>query len=69
MKPEVKYLLCLKSRLIRRGRVDEASAVSRRVGKLIERVIRVHMRGVEEDGGLERLWRSVGQIKNRGKTK
>lgn len=53
---------------MRRGGVDEASAVSRRVGKLIGKVTRVHLRGVEEYGALERLWRSVGQIKNRRKT-
>ena len=68
MRPEVKYLLRVKNRLMRWGRVQEASAVARRVGLMNENVTKGHRRNVDDSSGLEELWKKVGLITKRGKT-
>ena len=53
---------------MRRGRVEEASAVARRVGLMIEKVTKGHLRNVDDSSGLEELWKKVGLVTKRGKT-
>jgi Reverse transcriptase (RNA-dependent DNA polymerase)/Endonuclease/Exonuclease/phosphatase family len=57
--PEAKLLLRRKNRLMRAGRLEEASAMARRVGLLIERTNRAHLRNIDLTGGLRGLWRQV----------
>lgn len=47
---------------MRAGRVDEASAVARRVGQMIEKVKRGHPSQTKPGEGLDGLWKRVGVI-------
>jgi Reverse transcriptase (RNA-dependent DNA polymerase) len=60
--PESKQLLRRKNRLMRAGRIEEASACARRVGQCIERVTRAHLRGVDPRDGSRDLWKRVNDL-------
>ena len=53
---------------MRAGRVEEASAIDRRVGLLIERATKRHLKDIDPRGGLGDLWSRVGQIIKRKHT-
>src|SRR6218665_3317249 len=55
--PGLKLLLHRKNRLMRAGRLDEASACTRRVGVEIERRTKRHLCEVDPRNGLGDLWR------------
>lgn len=59
---EAKHLLRKKNRLMRSGRLEEASAIARKVGKLIEKVNRRHLSNLDHRTGLVELWQSVRQV-------
>jgi len=60
--PSLKLLLRRKNRLMRAGRLDEASACARRVGVEIERRTKRHLCDVDPRNGLGDLWRRVGEV-------
>src|SRR6218665_2976754 len=60
--PSLKLLLRRKNRLMRAGRLDEASACARRVGGGIERRTKRHLCDVDPRNGLGALWRRVGEV-------
>jgi len=60
--PEAKHLLRLKNKLMRAGRVEQASAIARRVGMLIVRATSGHLRDIDHRTGPSELWRRVGEI-------
>jgi len=55
--PAIKLLLKKKNRLIRAGRLKEASAYARRVGQAIKRAIREDLSDVDPRSGMRDLWR------------
>ena len=63
--PSIKLLLRRKNRLMRAGRLEEASACARRVGREIERVTSAHLRDIDPRHGLRDLWRSVDKVTGR----
>src|SRR6218665_3265785 len=60
--PEIKYLLRRKNRLMRAGRVEEASAFADRVRKCIQRVTGAQLRDLDLRGDPKDLWTRVNNI-------
>src|SRR6218665_3133344 len=63
--PETKSMLRKKNHLMRRGRVDEASALARRIGIKIERANKAHLRSIPQ--GREQVSYGVGSMRSSGK--
>src|SRR6218665_457954 len=60
--PEIKYLLRRKNRLMRAGRVEEASAFADRVRKCIQRVTGAQLRDLDLRRDPKDLWTRVNNI-------
>src|SRR6218665_2480783 len=67
MTPEIKGLLRRKNRLMRAGRIEEASACARRGGKAIEKKTKKHLLGIDSNTGTKELWESVRAIQGKRK--
>src|SRR6218665_1850182 len=55
-------MLRRKNRLMRVGRIEEASAYARRVGVLIERANKGHLQSIDPKSATYDLWKRVGEI-------
>ena len=64
MTPALKALLRRKNRLMRAGRTDEASALARRIGRIIKRRNSAHLRETEKTD-VKHQWQKVRQITGR----
>lgn len=62
MTPEIKYLLRRKSRLVRRGRLEEASALAVKIGHSISRPNKRLLRDLDSSKGTKELWQSVSKL-------
>ena len=52
---------------MRAGRIEEASACARRVGKAIEKKTKKHLLGIDSNTGPKELWESVRAIQGKRK--
>src|SRR6218665_431380 len=55
-------MLHKKNHLMRRGRVDEASALARRIGIKIERANKAHLRSIPPGAGTGEPWRRGNEV-------
>jgi len=62
MTPEIKTLLRRKNRLMRRGRLEEASAIALKVGKAIARQNGRRLRSLNSSKGTKQLWECVNRL-------
>src|SRR6218665_955696 len=60
--PETKSMLRKKNHLMRRGRVDEASASAKRIGIKIEGANKAHLRSIPPGAGKSELWCRVNEV-------
>src|SRR6218665_2306713 len=67
MTPEIKSILRRKNRLMHRGRIEEASALTRRVSIANEKGNKRHLRDVGPRTGMTELWRRVAEIQGTSK--
>src|SRR6218665_619441 len=63
--PEIKILLRKKNRLMRRGRLEEASALARRIGLKIERANNCNLKKLDSLSGTAELWKEVNKLINK----
>src|SRR6218665_44128 len=59
---DLKFLLRRKNGLMRRGRLEEASAISTKVGRAIARFNGRELRKLDKSKGTEELWRCVNNM-------
>src|SRR6218665_3999391 len=60
--PATKTMLRRNNRLMRSGRLEEASALARRIGIAIQKANNKHFRNIDPQAGPADLWRRVNQV-------
>src|SRR6218665_2279004 len=66
--PATKTMVRRKNRLMRSGRLEEASALARRIGIAIQKANNKHLRNIDPQAGPADLWRRVNQVINKRTT-
>src|SRR6218665_3111691 len=65
MTQDIKTLLRRKNRLMRKGKIEEASACASRIDRAFARANNRHLRDIDPRTGMSELWRRVAVIKGR----
>jgi Reverse transcriptase (RNA-dependent DNA polymerase) len=66
--PEIKHLLRKKNRLMRRGKIEQATSIARLVSKAILKVTSTALRGVDPWKGTKDLWDAVKSLTKKTST-